>query len=182
MVLLEQNLAHKYGLTGAIKTGNVKLLKIIKIIEDRHQLLPWGRHNGDGTIDKLCMFQVPGPNYLGELLEAIDPSNLPTFLGGNCICSDSEGWLFSDGPWNDPNIDLKMLEVSLRETRRASHAEIVETTKPNQTDTTYSQMLNGLERKTIRTTMINANHVWSQSVSHATARVTSATATSSLSH
>ncbi|CAF1919621.1 BnaC02g33300D [Brassica napus] len=152
MVLLEQNLAHKYGLTGAIKTGNVKLLKIIKIIEDRHQLLPWGRHNGDGTIDKLCMFQVPGPNYLGELLEAIDPRK------------------------------LKMLEVSLRETRRASHAEIVETTKPNQTDTTYSQMLNGLERKTIRTTMINANHVWSQSVSHATARVTSATATSSLSH
>ncbi|CAN7002606.1 unnamed protein product [Brassica oleracea var. botrytis] len=152
MVLLEQNLAHKYGLTGAIKTGNVKLLKIIKIIEDRHQLLPWGRHNGDGTIDKLCMFQVPGPNYLGELLEAIDPRK------------------------------LKMLEVSLRETRRASHAEIVETTKPNQTDTTYSQMLNGLERKTIRTTMINANHVWSQSVSHATARVTSATATSSLSY
>ena len=62
------------------------------------------------------------------------------------------------------------------------HAEIIETTKPNQTDTTYSQMLNGLERKTIRTTMINANHVWSQSVSHATARVTSATATSSLSY
>ncbi|CAN6848001.1 unnamed protein product [Brassica oleracea] len=160
MVLLEHNLAHKYGLTRAIKTGNVKLLKIIKIIEDRHQLLPWGRHNGDGTIDTLCMFQVLGPNYLGELLEAIDPRK------------------------------LKMLEVSLCETSlnsisiyiQASHAEIVETTKPNQTDTTYSQMLNGLERKTIRTTMINANHVWSQSVSHATARVTSATATSSLSH
>ncbi|CAN7124649.1 unnamed protein product [Brassica rapa subsp. narinosa] len=133
--------------------GNVKLLKIIKIIEDRHQLLPWGRHNGDGTIDKLCMFQVLGPNYLGELLEAIDPR-------------------------------FEMLEVSLRETTRTlnGHAEIIETTKPNQTDTTYSQMLNGLERKTIRTTMINANHVWSQSVSHATARVTSATATSSLSY
>ncbi|WZY78436.1 hypothetical protein YC2023_024820 [Brassica napus] len=152
MVLLEQDLSHKYCWICCSWKGNVKLLKIIKIIEDRHQLLPWGRHNGDGTIDKLCMFQVLGPNYLGELLEAIDPRK------------------------------VEMLEVSLRETTRNGHAEIIETSKPNQTDTTYSQMLNGLERKTIRTTMINANHVWSQSVSHATARVTSATATSSLSY
>ncbi|CDY28926.1 BnaA02g25500D [Brassica napus] len=66
------------------------------------------------------MFQVLGPNYLGELLEAIDPSNLPTFLGGNCICSDSEGWLFSDGPWNDPNIDVYASTIDFSSSKHSS--------------------------------------------------------------
>ncbi|KAG5411440.1 hypothetical protein IGI04_007759 [Brassica rapa subsp. trilocularis] len=153
-------------------------------------------HNGDGTIDKLCMFQVLGPNYLGELLEAIDPrSTYQHFLeeiasvqivkGGFSVMDPGmiQTLMFMPVPLIFHQ-KVEMLEVSLRETTRTlnGHAEIIETTKPNQTDTTYSQMLNGLERKTIRTTMINANHVWSQSVSHATARVTSATATSSLSY
>ncbi|XP_006398448.2 phosphatidylinositol/phosphatidylcholine transfer protein SFH11 isoform X1 [Eutrema salsugineum] len=61
----------------------------------------------------LAKVQVLGPNYLGELLEAIDPSNLPTFLGGNCTCSDHGGCLFSDeGPWNDPDIKAKIQETS----------------------------------------------------------------------
>ncbi|XP_006280620.2 phosphatidylinositol/phosphatidylcholine transfer protein SFH11 [Capsella rubella] len=61
----------------------------------------------------LAKVQVLGPNYLGELLEAIDPSNLPTFLGGNCTCSDHGGCLFSDeGPWNDPDIKEKIQEPS----------------------------------------------------------------------
>ncbi|CAH2046040.1 unnamed protein product [Thlaspi arvense] len=60
----------------------------------------------------LAKVQVLGPNYLGEILEAIDPSNLPTFLGGNCTCSDRGGCLFSDeGPWNDPNIKEKIQET-----------------------------------------------------------------------
>ncbi|CAF1996362.1 hypothetical protein YC2023_084958 [Brassica napus] len=157
----------------------------------------------------LAKVQVLGPNYLGELLEAIDPSNLPTFLGGNCTCSDRGGCLFSDeGPWNDPNIEAKiqetftmgdadseehtmdkvsenastnqkensgknmitlkkyaslrdavkeaqkrieMLEMSLHETKRAMNglSEIIETIKPNQTETTNSQMQTGLDRKPI---------------------------------
>ncbi|KAL1214012.1 Phosphatidylinositol/phosphatidylcholine transfer protein SFH11 [Cardamine amara subsp. amara] len=61
----------------------------------------------------LAKVQVLGPNYLGELLEAIDPSNLPTFLGGNCTCSDHGGCLFSDeGPWNDPDIKKRIQETS----------------------------------------------------------------------
>ncbi|XP_019087986.1 PREDICTED: LOW QUALITY PROTEIN: phosphatidylinositol/phosphatidylcholine transfer protein SFH11-like [Camelina sativa] len=61
----------------------------------------------------LAKVQVLGPNYLGELLEAVDPSNLPTFLGGNCTCTDHGGCLFSDeGPWNDPDIKEKIQESS----------------------------------------------------------------------
>ncbi|PKI41568.1 hypothetical protein CRG98_038079 [Punica granatum] len=59
----------------------------------------------------LAKIQVLGSNYHSELLEDIDPSNLPSFLGGNCTCSDYGGCLLSDkGPWNNPDI-TEMLEV-----------------------------------------------------------------------
>ncbi|KAF3681146.1 Phosphatidylinositol/phosphatidylcholine transfer protein SFH11 [Capsicum annuum] len=53
----------------------------------------------------LAKIQVLGSNYTKTLLEVVDPSNLPTFLGGDCTCSDYGGCLFSDkGPWNDPSV------------------------------------------------------------------------------
>ncbi|PSS04056.1 Phosphatidylinositol/phosphatidylcholine transfer protein [Actinidia chinensis var. chinensis] len=53
----------------------------------------------------LAKIQVLGSNYTSNLLEVIDQSNLPTFLGGTCTCSDSGGCMLSDnGPWNDPEI------------------------------------------------------------------------------
>ncbi|XP_059645604.1 phosphatidylinositol/phosphatidylcholine transfer protein SFH11 isoform X2 [Cornus florida] len=53
----------------------------------------------------LTKIQVLGSNYRSNLVEVIDPSNLPSFLGGNCTCSDYGGCLLSDkGPWNDPEI------------------------------------------------------------------------------
>ncbi|XP_054825585.1 phosphatidylinositol/phosphatidylcholine transfer protein SFH11 isoform X3 [Prosopis cineraria] len=59
----------------------------------------------------LAKIQVLGANYLHVLLEAIEPSNLPDFLGGQCSCPDSGGCLMSDkGPWNDIET-LEMIQV-----------------------------------------------------------------------
>ncbi|CAD6246157.1 unnamed protein product [Miscanthus lutarioriparius] len=52
---------------------------------------------------------VLGSNYQSRLLEVIDSSELPEFLGGSCTCSDKGGCLGSSkGPWNDPYI-LKLI-------------------------------------------------------------------------
>ncbi|KAJ1416010.1 CRAL/TRIO, N-terminal domain [Sesbania bispinosa] len=64
----------------------------------------------------VAKIQVLGSNYLSVLLEAIDPSNLPTFLGGDCTCSEYGGCLMSDeGPWKNPEL-LEMIQaISSRE-------------------------------------------------------------------
>nr|TKS18251.1 SEC14 cytosolic factor family protein [Populus alba] len=53
----------------------------------------------------IAKIQVLEPKSLPKLLEVIDSSQLPDFLGGSCSCSAEGGCLRSNkGPWNDPAI------------------------------------------------------------------------------
>ncbi|GKB03148.1 phosphatidylinositol/phosphatidylcholine transfer protein SFH13-like protein [Tanacetum coccineum] len=53
----------------------------------------------------IAKIQVLESKSLGKLLEVIDPSQLPDFLGGSCTCPGEAGCLRSNrGPWNDPEV------------------------------------------------------------------------------
>ncbi|XP_020992965.2 phosphatidylinositol/phosphatidylcholine transfer protein SFH11-like [Arachis duranensis] len=69
-------------------------------------------NENDAVSTRKTPYEVLGSNYLSVLLEAIDISKLPSFLGGKCTCSDYGGCLMH---MLNPDL-VKMIEViSLRE-------------------------------------------------------------------
>ncbi|XP_061352447.1 phosphatidylinositol/phosphatidylcholine transfer protein SFH8-like isoform X2 [Gastrolobium bilobum] len=79
---------------------------------------------------------VLGNKYQSKLLEVIDASELPEFLGGNCTCADQGGCLRSDkGPWKNPEILKMILSGKTRGTRQVvkvlnSEGKVIAYVKP----------------------------------------------------
>ncbi|KFK30270.1 hypothetical protein AALP_AA7G239600 [Arabis alpina] len=66
---------------------------------------------------------VLGNKYQSKLLEIIDESELPEFLGGSCTCADNGGCMRSDkGPWKNPEV-MKMVHNGDHKCTKRSQAE-----------------------------------------------------------
>ncbi|XP_030512678.1 phosphatidylinositol/phosphatidylcholine transfer protein SFH8-like [Rhodamnia argentea] len=79
---------------------------------------------------------VLGNKYQSKLLEIIDASELPEFLGGTCTCADQGGCLRSDkGPWKNPDILKVVLSGKARRPRQVvkvlnSEGKVIAYAKP----------------------------------------------------
>ncbi|XP_062148754.1 phosphatidylinositol/phosphatidylcholine transfer protein SFH9 isoform X2 [Alnus glutinosa] len=73
--------------------------------------LLWNTAKGFLDPRTTAKIHVLGNKFQNKLLEVIDPSQLPDFLGGACSCPNEGGCLRSDkGPWNNPEI-MKLVHV-----------------------------------------------------------------------
>ncbi|GFY80350.1 Sec14p-like phosphatidylinositol transfer family protein [Actinidia rufa] len=64
---------------------------------------------------------VLGTKYQSKLLEIIDASELPEFLGGTCTCADQGGCMRSDkGPWKDTEIMKRVHNGEAKCARKSS--------------------------------------------------------------
>ncbi|KFK41974.1 hypothetical protein AALP_AA2G195800 [Arabis alpina] len=82
--------------------------------------LLWGTVKSFLDPKTVTKIHVVGNKYQNKLLEIIDASQLPDFLGGTCTCADQGGCMRSDkGPWNNPEI-LSMVQSGGTLCRHAS--------------------------------------------------------------
>ncbi|XP_008794691.2 phosphatidylinositol/phosphatidylcholine transfer protein SFH13-like isoform X2 [Phoenix dactylifera] len=135
---------HGVGLKNFSKTARELLLTMQKIDGDYypetlHQMfivnagsgfkLLWNTVKGFLDPKTTAKIHVLGSKFQHRLLEAIDASQLPDFLGGSCTCLAEGGCLKSNnGPWKDPNI-MKLVRnartTSSRHARRVLHGELL---------------------------------------------------------
>ncbi|KAM7496217.1 hypothetical protein LguiA_020631 [Lonicera macranthoides] len=73
--------------------------------------LLWNTAKGFLDPRTTAKIHVLGNKFRNKLLEVIDSSQLPDFLGGECSCPNEGGCLRSDkGPWNDPEL-MKLVHI-----------------------------------------------------------------------
>nr|XP_015892404.2 phosphatidylinositol/phosphatidylcholine transfer protein SFH9 isoform X1 [Ziziphus jujuba var. spinosa] len=73
--------------------------------------LLWNTAKGFLDPRTTAKIHVLGNRYRNKLLEVVDASQLPDFLGGTCLCPNEGGCLRSNkGPWNDPDI-MKLVHI-----------------------------------------------------------------------
>ncbi|MCO5556397.1 hypothetical protein L7F22_009945 [Adiantum nelumboides] len=81
--------------------------------------LLWSTVKGFLDAKTVAKIHVLGTDYREKLLEVIDPSQLPEFLGGSCKCTCDGGCLMSDkGPWKDPEIMKIILSGFEKQSRK----------------------------------------------------------------
>lgn len=118
------------GLKNVSKSARDLVLRIHKIDADNypetlHRMfiinagpgfrLLWNSMKGFFDPKTTSKISVLGNKYQSRLLEVIDASQLPDFLGGDCTCAEEGGCLCSDrGPWNDPLIMQAVLDGEVK--------------------------------------------------------------------
>ncbi|XP_015696527.2 phosphatidylinositol/phosphatidylcholine transfer protein SFH6-like [Oryza brachyantha] len=133
---------HGVGLKNFSKTARELVHRMQKIDSDYypetlHQMyvvnagsgfkLIWNSMKGFLDPKTSSKIHVLGTNYQSKLLEVIDKSELPEFLGGSCVCSEVGCLGSNKGPWND-HVILKLIHSmrsssSMREIKQVSDSE-----------------------------------------------------------
>ncbi|CAA6663299.1 unnamed protein product [Spirodela intermedia] len=95
-----------------VKGVTSPIVLIRHMIETLHQLFVVNAGSGFRVLWKVLnpfldtrtfsKIQILGSQFKNKLLESVDRSNLPDFLGGDCTCAEHGGCLKEDiGPWNN---------------------------------------------------------------------------------
>lgn len=88
---------------------------------------------------------VLGNKYQSKLLEIIDASELPEFLGGTCTCADQGGCMRSDkGPWKNPEI-LKMVQNGEAKCTKKIGTQCSDEKAISEDEIVYSKLSSNLE-------------------------------------
>ncbi|OVA08744.1 Cellular retinaldehyde binding/alpha-tocopherol transport [Macleaya cordata] len=86
--------------------------------------LLWNTVKGFLDPKTTAKIHVLGNKYQSKLLEIIDASELPEFLGGTCTCADKGGCMRSDkGPWNDSEIMKRVQNGDANCTKKVRNSE-----------------------------------------------------------